>query len=324
MGSSSRQGPPHPAFAVAIVVVHVITGVLLVIARGHWPLALGFAGLAYVLGVRHAFDADHIVAIDGTTRSLLARGRNARGVGFWFSLGHSTVVLVLALWVAHAARAGARALPLLRSLGGILGVATSAAFMLIVAAINLGIFRDTLAAVRRADEGLAAASPRPFGLATRIFARVLTVVRRPIHMYLVGLLFGLGLDTASEIALLAISATAAAHELPTYAVVVLPLAFASGMSLADTVEGSIIAKAYAWSQGAAIRRARYNLVVTGFTILAALTVSALEFLELGQADTPSVSTTIGIVVVIGLLATWGVAVTIDTLRGQSVNRTPAA
>ena len=316
---NSRWGK-RTVFALGVAALHVLAGIALLVARPHWPFVLGFAGLAYTLGVRHAFDADHIVAIDGTTRHLLAQSLDATGVGFWFALGHSTVVMVLALWIAHATRVGAESIAVLRSLGGLFGLATSSAFLLLVAAVNIGIFADTLRAVRRAD---AIVEHKPFGFAARLFQRPLRMVRRPGNMYVVGFLFGLGLDTASEIALLAMSATAAAQALPTYAIVVLPLAFAAGMSLADSVEGSIIAKAYGWSQGDVVRRARYNLVVTGFTALAAVIVGALELSGLGQLGAPNQSTAIGAAVATVLLGAWGVSALLDVLRRARVDRATA-
>jgi high-affinity nickel-transport protein len=299
-------------FIAAVSALHALAAVLIIVAKSHWPMMLGFAGVAYALGLRHAFDADHIVAIDGTTRQLLARGRNASGVGFFFSLGHSTVVLALALWVAHATQAGARRLALARDFGGGFGLATSSAFMFLVAALNVLIFADALAALRATKASGAGGGeldvPRsPGGIMSRVFAPALRVVTRAPHMYLVGFLFGLGFDTASEIALLAIAATAGARDLPMPALLVLPLSFAAGMSLADTAEGFFMSRAYAWAQDEPARRARYNLVVTGFTAVAAVTVAALELSGFSWGRTSLDPTVVGLIIVGAFPVLWVIA-----------------
>jgi high-affinity nickel-transport protein len=266
------------ALVCAVLSLHTAAALLLAAAGVHRTMLLGFAGVAYTLGMRHGFDADHIVAIDGTSRQLIARGRNANGVGFFFSLGHSTVVLLLAVWVARATQAAGRELPFLRVIGGSVGLATSSAFMVLVAALNVMVFRDALHATR--DDGLrstsSATTPFGGGLMTRIFGRVLRMISRAPQMYVVGFLFGLGFDTASEIALLAIAATAGAHALPISAVLVLPLSFAAGMAFVDTAEGLFMVRAYGWAQRQPSRRARYNLVITGFTAVAAVTIGVVE------------------------------------------------
>lgn len=292
------------AYIIAVSLLHAFAAVLVIAAKPHWPMVLGFAGLAYALGVRHGFDADHIVAIDGTTRQFVARGRDATGVGFSFSLGHSTVVLVLALWIAHATQTGARELPVLRTLGGAAGLATSSLFMLLMAALNLIVFRDTLRATRRGDD---APVPTPRGIMSRLFGRVFRLVDRAHHMYVVGLLFGLGLDTASEVALLAIAATAGAQALPMRDVLALPLAFAAGMSLVDTAEGLFMVRAYGWATHHPARRARYNLVVTGFTALAAATIGAMELSSFTWFGTPISSTVVGLGIVVTFPVVWGLA-----------------
>jgi high-affinity nickel-transport protein len=298
------------AFVLVVGVLHVVAAVLVIIARAHWPMILGFAGLAYTLGLRHAFDADHIVAIDGTTRRLVANGRRASGVGFYFSLGHSTVVLVLALWIAHAMQTGARELPLLRALGGDIGLAASSAFMLLMAVLNTIVFRDALQASRGGDD--TTATPRVVGAMTRLFGRVLHLVDREPRMYFVGLLFGLGLDTASEVALLAIAATAGAGHLPMLAILALPIAFAAGMSLVDTAEGLMMVCAYGWAQHRPARRLRYNLVVTAFTALAAATIGALELSHFSWESAGISSTMVGF----GIVGTFPIVWVVAALYGR--------
>lgn len=263
-------------FGFAVAGLHAITALLLIGAQPHWAGVLGFAGIAYALGMRHGFDADHIVAIDGTARHLIARSRPAGGVGFFFSLGHSTVVLLLALWIARATQSTGRILPALRHAGGDVGLLVSSGFMLLVAALNVAIFRDTWRATHASTQNVAAREPRLGGVMTRVFGRLLRLIDRAPQMYFVGFLFGLGFDTATEIALLAIAATAAAHALPMRSVPVLPLAFAAGMALVDTAEGLCMVRAYAWAQDDPARRARYNLVITGFTAIAAVAIGLLQ------------------------------------------------
>jgi high-affinity nickel-transport protein len=305
-------------FAFAVALLHLVAVTLLLVARPHWPMLLGFAGLAYALGVRHGFDADHIVAIDGTTRQLLAQRRSARGTGFYFSLGHSTIVLALAVWIAHATQTGARQLPLLRTFGSGVGLLASSVFMLLMAALNVLIFRDTLKATHNIADG--AAPPAPVGVMTRLFARVLRLITRPPQMYGVGLLFGLGLDTASEIALLAIAAAAGAGNLPLGAVLVLPLSFAAGMSLVDTAEGMFMERAYGWAQHQPARRARYNLVVTGFTALAAASIGALECSNASWNGAPIDSTAIGVVIVGTFPLVWLGAAIVARMRERRTSR----
>lgn len=309
--------------ALVIAVLHGAAAALLFVARPHWPMLLGFAGLAYALGVRHAFDADHIVAIDGTTRHLMAAGRNAVGVGFWFSLGHSSVVLLLALWVAHLTRIGSRAVSLLHTLAGGVGLAASATFMLLIAALNIVVLRDTVRAMRAPTEDsevAAESSAQPGGITSRLFRRYVRVIRRPSQMYFVGLLFGLGLDTASEIALLAISATAAARDLPTGAVLVLPLAFAAGMSLADTLEGLFVARAYGWAHREPVRRARYNVIVTAFTVAAAIAVAFIELANAAPFGVELSPTAVGVAFVALVGVAWCAAAMGARLRRVSGER----
>jgi high-affinity nickel-transport protein len=307
----------YPMYIAIVAVIHLVAALLFVGAVGQSPTLAGFAGLAYMLGMRHGFDADHIVAIDGTTRGLLARGRDANGVGLFFSLGHSTVVMILALWVAHATQRAGEMLPVLRAVGGDIGLAASSVFMLLTAALNIVIFRDTLHAVRH-PEGNEYSAPPSGGLMWRIFGRVLRTITRAPQMYFVGFVFGLGFDTASEIALLAISATAAVHALPLHAVLVLPLAFASGMALVDTAEGMFMVRAYGWAQDQPVRRLRYNLVVTGFTIAAALTIGAMQLANFAWSGVSFDSTLVGVTIVLVFPLAWLAAAVSARLRRRGL------
>src|SRR5258707_1323619 len=227
-------------------------GLLLFYGAGH-PTILALGGLAYTFGLRHAFDADHIAAIDNTTRKLLQDGRKPVGVGFFFSLGHSSVVFVIAAalglavkWIVDGVAGDGGQL---RSVGGMLGTVVSGGFLVLIGVLNLVILLDIVRVYRRLQAGgyddqsleldLSAG-----GVMSRIFGRLFRVIRHSWQMYPIGFLFGLGFDTASEVAILAISAGAAAKGPPFGAVIALPLIFAAGISLMDTAHGVFMAQAY--------------------------------------------------------------------------------
>ncbi len=247
-------------------------------------LSFGVAVTAYTLGMRHAFDADHIAAIDNTTRKLREEGETPLSVGFWFSLGHSTIVFGLALSVLVAAH---RLLfitdpsSVVHSIGGLLGTLVSALFLYAIAAWNLQGLLRTLRAAHRAEERPAAGGPF-FAL----FRRLLGGIRRPEGMYPVGILFGLGFDTATEVLLLAATASAAIGPLPWYGVLALPCLFAAGMSLCDTADGVCMQYAYDWSLLQPGRRLLWNACVTGLSVAVALAVGTLELLGLLSGASP--------------------------------------
>ena len=254
----------------------------LVVTRGD-PALLGAAALAYVLGLRHAFDADHIAAIDNVTRSLSRRGSAPATVGLWFALGHSAVVVAACAAIALTL---SRAPDWLRGFavaGGVGGTLFSIVFLCAIAAINVAPIPRMLRAWRgepRDTDDQDAGKAGPSGLLTRLLAGPLRAVRRPWHMLLVGFLFGLGFDTASEIGLLGLSAQAAAHTGARWSIMVLPALFTAGMSLADTADGVIMARAYGWALERPTRRAGYNLTITGVSVVAAIVVAALELGDL--------------------------------------------
>jgi nickel/cobalt transporter (NiCoT) family protein len=273
----------------AIALIHVIGwGALLTYGVGH-PAFLGLGGLAYTFGLRHAFDADHISAIDNTTRKLLQQKQKPVSVGFFFSLGHSTVVFVIALALGlavHAIVSGvAGPQGQLRNIGGIVGTSVSGLFLVLIGIANLVILLDIVRVYRNMraghydreglEEDLVAG-----GFMTRVFGRLFNVITRSWHVYLVGLLFGLGFDTASEVALLAISAGAASQGLPLLAILSLPVIFAAGMTLMDTTDGAFMAKAYSWAFSNPIRKVFYNLTITGLSVFVALFVGGIELLQI--------------------------------------------
>ncbi|HKT01021.1 MAG TPA: HoxN/HupN/NixA family nickel/cobalt transporter [Rugosimonospora sp.] len=253
--------------------------------------ASAFAGagtLAYILGVRHAFDADHIAAIDDTTRLMLLRGRRPVGVGFFFAMGHSTVVLLLALVVAFAARsAAAHHLDALRHAGALVSTVVAVAFLTLVGVLNAMVLAALVRLWRRLTRGEVdqAAIDRELanrGLMNRMLGgRLRGLIRSSWHMFAVGLLFGLGLETASEITLLSLQAsTATQGALPALAVLTLPLLFAAGMSTMDTADSLLMTRAYSWAYRQPARRLYYNLATTGMTVLVALFVASVYLASL--------------------------------------------
>jgi high-affinity nickel-transport protein len=256
-------------------------------SAGSFTVGLGLT--AYALGLRHAFDADHISAIDNTTRKLLAERKRALSVGFWFSLGHSSVVFGLSLLFAIGFRALSgpvrRQGSTLHSLAGLVGTGVSGGFLYLIAALNLVILVQIvrlLAGARAGayDELALERQLNSRGLANRLYGRFTGAVRKPWHMYPLGLLFGVGFDTATEVALLFLAAGAATARLPFYAVLCLPVLFAAGMSLLDTIDGSVMSAAYGWANSQPLRKLFYNVIVTGLSVAVALIVGTVELVGL--------------------------------------------
>ena len=258
------------------------------VAYGSQAFGLGLGVTAYTLGMRHAFDADHIAAIDNTTRALLARGVRPLSVGFWFSLGHSSVVfaLVALLGLGVTALAGQLAdeSSLLQQVTGVVGTLVSGAFLLLIGLVNLGVLIGTVKVFRRMrsagfDEAELEAQLSHRGLVNRLAGRATRAVTRPWHLYPVGLLFGLGFDTATEVGLLVLAGGAAALSLPWYAILTLPVLFAAGMSLLDTIDGLLMYFAYGWATTRPVRKVFYNLTVTGLSVAVALVIGGIELVS---------------------------------------------
>ena len=256
---------------------------------GDKVLGIGVGLTAYALGLRHAFDADHIAAIDNTTRKLMEDGQRPMGVGFFFSLGHSTVVFALALLISVGVKAvvgpvqdGSSAL---HHYTGLIGTGVSGMFLYLIAIINIVILAGILkvfAAMRRGeyDEAELEHQLNNRGLLNRIFGRFTRSIDKSWKMYPLGMLFGLGFDTATEIALLVLAGTSAASGLPWYAILCLPVIFAAGMSLLDTIDGSFMNFAYGWAFSKPVRKVYYNITVTGLSIVVALVIGTTELLGL--------------------------------------------
>ncbi len=261
-------------------------------ASGIFGVGLGLT--AYLLGMRHAFDADHIAAIDNTTRKLLTDRKDddrhrPMSVGFWFSLGHSTVVFVLVLLLtlgikALAGEVSNDASPL-KQLGGLIGTAVSGTFLVLIGIVNLVVLIGIIKVFRemrkgRFDEAMLEDQLNNRGLMNRLLRGVVKTVRRPWQMYPVGLLFGLGFDTASEVALLVIAGGAAAATLPWYGVLVLPVLFAAGMSLFDSLDGGFMSFAYGWAFLKPVRKVFYNMTITSLSVAVALIIGVIEIISI--------------------------------------------
>jgi nickel/cobalt transporter (NiCoT) family protein len=257
-----------------------------VVAFRDYPVLLGTAFLAYAFGLRHAVDADHIAAIDNVTRKLMQDGERPLGTGLYFSLGHSTVVVLASIAVALTAGALQGRLEAFRAVGGVIGTLVSAAFLFVVAGANLAILCSvyrTFRIVRRGgtyeeDDLNAVLAQR--GFLGRLFGPMFRLVSRSWHMYPLGFLFGLGFDTASEIGLLGISAAEASKGLPIWSIMVFPALFTAGMALVDTTDGVLMVGAYDWAFAKPIRKLYYNLTITFISVLVAVLIGGIEALGL--------------------------------------------
>ena len=296
---------------------------------------LGLGLTAYTLGMRHAFDADHIAAIDNTTRKLMTQGQRPLSVGFWFSLGHSSVVFGLVMLITAGMRALAGQVEdrssLLQRTTGLVGTLVSGSFLMLIGIVNLMVLIGIVKVFRQMrtgnyDEEALEQKLNSRGFLNRVLGPVTRAVSKPWHMYPVGLLFGLGFDTATEVGLLVLAGGAAAFSLPWYAVVTLPVLFAAGMSLLDTIDGCFMNFAYEWAFSQPIRKVFYNMTVTGLSVAVALVIGSVELLSIltdrlhitggllasiGSLDLNSVG--YGIVAVFVL--TWAIAASVWRFAG---------
>jgi high-affinity nickel-transport protein len=276
-------------FGAAVVALHVVGWGLFVFYSRHDPALAGLGTLAYTFGLRHAFDADHIAAIDNTTRKFLSEGKRSLGVGFFFSLGHSTVVFALALALALTAGAVNDAVPAFQTYGGFVGTSVSGVFLLVIGLLNLIVLMDIVRIFRGMKEGgydreRLEARLLDRGFMNRFFiGRLAARVRESWHMYPLGVLFGLGFDTATEVGLLAIAAGVATHSVPLLGVLSLPILFAAGMCLMDTFDGAFMSQAYGWAFKNPVRRIYYNITVTGLSVAVALAIGSIELLQVASA-----------------------------------------
>jgi high-affinity nickel-transport protein len=252
----------------------------------------GAGALAYGFGLRHAFDADHIVAIDDTTRIMLAKGKKPLGVGLFFSLGHSTVVLALSVAIAFAATKASFFKDAFSSTGGTIGTSVSGFFLYLVGILNLVIMVGVLKAWKQAKSGKYSHEHLEQLLNDRSIMRRIFKGRfkkgfdHSYQLYPIGVLFGLGFDTATEVGLLALSATAAAGTvggvLPPLAIIALPIIFAAGMSMMDALDGIFMTKAYSWAFTSPLRKIYYNLTTTGLSVFVALGIGTLQWISVAS------------------------------------------
>ena len=279
-----------------IVLLHVVGFFLLfaVIVPHHFALGggavfgVGVGITAYTLGMRHAFDADHIAAIDNTTRKLMADGQRPLSVGFFFSLGHSSIVFFLAAAFAAGIRGLSGAVShrgsTLHQAAGLIGPTVSGTFLFIIGLLNLAVLVGIVKVFRRMreghfDEAELEQQLNSRGLLNRIYGRATRSITKSWQMYPLGLLFGLGFDTATEIALLAVAGTAAASGLPIYAILCLPILFAAGMCLLDTIDGAFMNFAYGWAFSKPVRKVFYNITITALSVAVALIIGTIELLS---------------------------------------------
>src|SRR4051812_5922970 len=321
-----------------VLALHVFGWGVLVFGVAPQHITLGSAGVfgvglgvtAYLLGVRHAFDADHIAVIDNTTRKLVGEGTRSLSAGFWFSLGHSSVVFGLAFLLAIGVRAVVGPVqdegsPLLQTLG-LVGSIVAGTFLILIGLTNLfavvgiaKVFRN----MRNGefDEAELERQLNSRGFLARLLGRVMRRVSKPWHLYPVGLLMGLGFDTATQVALLVLAAGTAAFTLPWYAILVLPMLFATGMSLFDALDGIFMARAYGWAFLKPIRKVYYNLTITVLSVIVALIIGVIvlsgllvdrlgiqsgPLAAIGSADLESV----GFVIVGMFVVVWVIAVAV--------------
>jgi len=307
-----------------------------VVAPHHYHLgasgafAIGTGVTAYTLGMRHAFDADHISAIDNTTRKLMAEGKRPMSVGFFFSLGHSTVVFVLAFLFAVGVKAlegpVSHAGSSLHEVTSWIGTGVSGAFLYVIAALNVVILWDIIKVFREMRSGQYNEAQLEHqlntrGLMNRFFGRFTNTITHSWKMYPLGVLFGLGFDTASEVALLFLAGGAAGAGLPFWAILCLPILFAAGMSLLDTIDGSFMNFAYGWAFSKPVRKVFYNIAVTGLSVAVALVIGTIElgglFAQKLNARGPFWAwlehiniNALGFIIVGMFVATWAIALVV--------------
>jgi nickel/cobalt transporter (NiCoT) family protein len=321
-----------------IAALHVVGWgtLLLVVAPAHYRVGtagvfgVGLGITAYALGMRHAFDADHIAAIDNTTRKLMADRQRPLSVGFWFSLGHSSVVFGLCFLLGLGVRALAgqveNGTSALQKTTGLIGTTVSGVFLYLIGIINLVILIGIVKVFRQMrrgayDEATLEEHLNKRGLINRILSGATRAVGRPWQMYPIGLLFGLGFDTATEVSLLVLAGGAAVFNLPWYAILTLPVLFAAGMSLLDTIDGCFMNLAYGWAFSRPVRKVYYNIMVTGLSVAVALIIGTVELVSIltDQLDITSGPlaaignldlNAVGYVIVGLFVLTWAVALAV--------------
>lgn len=270
-----------------LVTINILAWVWAFIAFHHHGVMLSAALLAYSYGLRHAVDADHIAAIDNVTRKLMLQGRRPITVGAFFSLGHSTIVIFACITIVITSLTFKNQLGWVHDYGAIIGTLISAIFLLLMAIINLVIFTSTCQKFQQLKRGNTTDTTEftlldrsPSGPVSRLFRGLFHLVTQSWHMYFVGLLFGLGFDTATEIGLLGISATEAQHGLSLWSLMIFPVLFTTGMTLIDSLDNLVMVGAYRWALSQPLYKLYYNLTITAASAIVALVIGGIEFLGL--------------------------------------------
>jgi nickel/cobalt transporter (NiCoT) family protein len=271
-------------YSVVVLFLHIVGLSFLFLGARNHSLLLGMAFLAYTFGLRHAFDADHIAAIDNTVRKLAQQKKNPVGVGFFFSLGHSSVVFLMAVLLAVSVQWAQRELPQWQEMGGVVGTIVSGCFLLLIGILNAIILFDLKRVFLKLRKGTYNEEEVEQlllnrGFLARFAGPLFKLINKSWHVYPLGFLFGLGFDTASEVALLAISTGVANGALPLVGILSLPILFAAGMSLMDTADGVFMTNAYRWAFSTPLRKVYYNLTVTTISVLAALLIGMIELAQ---------------------------------------------
>src|SRR6266436_2102527 len=316
-----------------LVTFNILVWVIALIAFARFPLLLGTALLAYTFGLRHSVDADHISAIDNVTRKLMQENKRPVAVGFFFSLGHSTIVVGLSIAIAIAATVIKNSIPSLQNLGGLIGTSVSAFFLFVIAIINLLVLWEifqTFQKVKRGEEYNDQTLDEFLnqrGLMGRFFKPLLRIVSNSWNMYPIGVLFGLGFDTATEVGLLGIAAVEAGKGLPVPYILIFPALFTAGMCLLDTTDGILMLGAYGWAFVKPVRKLYYNLNITLVSVVVALFVGGVEALSIVSSELnlsgglwnfvgnlSSNFGTLGFIIIGMFLVSWGISTLIYKLK----------
>jgi high-affinity nickel-transport protein len=325
------------AIYAVLIIANLAAWIWALVAFVHQPVLIGTAVLAYSLGLRHAIDADHIAAIDNVTRKLMQEGKRPVSVGFFFALGHSTVVVLASVAVALTANALSDELDAYRQIGGIIGTSASALFLFIIAIANLVVLRGVYRAFRVAERGDHVTEDEidallaQRGWLARMFRPLFRFVSHSWQLFPIGLLFALGFETASEISLFGLAAQAS-NAVSSWSILIFPALFAAGMTLVDTTDGVLMLGAYGWAYRNPMRKLFYNLTITSVSVLVALVVGGVETLGLiaGQfqlhgafwnaiADLNGNFGALGYGIVGLFIVSWGVSFLVYRFKGYDLN-----
>ena len=279
-----RDNPRAAVLLAVLVAANLAAWAWALVAFHHSTALMAASLLAWCFGLRHAVDADHIAAIDNVTRKMMQQGKRPIGIGAWFSLGHSSIVVLASVAIAATAAAFQSDMDWFHEVGGVIGTAVSACFLLAMALVNLVILRGVWRNFRQLRRGEPlCAEATDFtggGVMSWLFRSTFRMINKSWHMYLVGFLFGLGFDTATEIGILGISAASASSGMSMWSILVFPALFASGMALIDTLDNMIMVGAYGWAFNKPQRKLYYNMTITGTSVVVALFIGGMEALGL--------------------------------------------